>query len=449
MRSISSTLESNQKSVGVDGNPQDFIWKIVLTRSGQDTKTYTKTRILSISHSEEDDSGVATVILDNSDGTLTSLNFERYKCVISYGFNDPTQGDEYSPVAPLFVDKQTFLSAEGVLICRLLMIGIPNQMGLDKAESEYTQESDDGTTATSLITSIVNGTLTTFSNYISYFPTFDSSDPIIGSFTPADYFIVRENDNRLDKVVELLGWTGEKMRAEDDGKIHFFDPTISGASFDYEYKLLVAGEHTFFNKELSNRFVQPNKVVVKSRDAHSPQYSGSATSATSFALDSKIETIKLRLPSNALAASIAAARIESYELNAETGAVEVPMNVGQEVWDYIKVTDSRQGDTRTGNVRFITRTVSIPGRGGSPTFRMFIGFGTLTEHTPFASVESVAGISRERGGTRELDDVIRTFNERILLNTLAISQLRTELFLGGVRIPRLHVTEELIIPVET
>lgn len=374
MRTLSATLTSNQAGLFVTGLPYKKIYKIVLTRSGQATKTYTKTRIKKIIQTEKENHGVSIVLLDNSDDTLTSLDFEMYKCVISLGYNDPTQGDEYSPLAPLYVINQRFFSAQGVKVCQLEMVGIPNQMAMDKAESVYTQNENDTNTVKTLITAVVDKTLAPYTNYNSYSATFDGTDDaLLGTFIPRDYFRVGENENRLDKVQELLLWTGEKMRPEDDGALHFFDPVISGDVYDYEYKLKVSGEHTFFDKELTNRFVNPNKVIVKSLDVHNPQYSGSATSATSFALAPKTETLRLLLASNAQAADLAVARIETYELDAETGAVRVPMNVGQEVWDYIKVTDSRQGDSRTGNVRYIRRHVEVTG--GRLIWDMQIRFG--------------------------------------------------------------------------
>ena len=374
MRTLSATLTSNQSAVGVDGRPQTPIWRIVLTRAGQSTKTYTKTRVVRISgHIEEEDNQVATVLLDNSDGTLTSLDFEMYKGVISYGYTDPTNGDEYSPCAPLYVLGQRFYSAQGALVCQLNLIGIPNLMAMDKAESELTLTDGDARTVKALLTAVADASLPPYTNYTNYTVTYDSEDNVIDALKPKDSFNIGINENRWSKVSQLLGWTGNKIRAEDDGNLHTFNPTTTGSTYDYEYKLAVSGEHTFFNKELRNRFVNPNKVVVESHEAHDPQYTGNATSATSFALFPKTETIRLRLPSDTLAASIASARIKAYELNAEKGSVNVPMNVGQEVWDYIKVTDSRQNDSREGNVRYIQRNVEVTRNG--LVWEMEIRFG--------------------------------------------------------------------------
>ncbi len=326
---------------------------------------------------EEEDNGIATVLLDNSDNSLTSIDFERYKGVISYGYNDPTQGDEYSATAPVYVNGQRLYSAEGILVCQLNLIGIPNLLGIDLAESELTLPDGDVRTVKTLIGAVANASLAPYSNYTNYTTTYNSEDTLIDSFKPKEIFRVGLNANRLRKILELLGWTGSKMRPEDDEALHFFDPVISGTNYDYEYKLAVSGEHTFFNKELRNRFVNPNKEVVSSHPSHQPQYTSSATSATSFALFPQTHTTYLRLASDAEASNIASAFIERYELNAERGAVKVPMNVGQEVWDWIKVTDSRQGDSRTGNVRYLKRNVQVPQR-GNLVFDMDIRFGKST-----------------------------------------------------------------------
>ena len=261
MRTLSATLTTNQKAMG------NVLYKLVLSRAGQSTQTYTKTRIHSIGHVEEEFNGNASVLLDNADNALTTIDFERYKGVLSYGYNDPTQGDEYSSCAPLYVTGQRLFSAQGVLVCQLNLIGIPNLLALDLAESILELTNGDVRTAKTLISAIANASLAPYTNYTNYTTTYDSEDSLIDSFKPKEFFRVGENATRLSMVQRLLAWTGSKMRTEDDEALHFFDPVISGSSFDYEYKLAVSGEHPFFNKELRNRFVNPNKEVVKSHDA--------------------------------------------------------------------------------------------------------------------------------------------------------------------------------------
>ncbi len=429
MRTLSATLTSNQKSVGVDTSRQVPLWKIVLSRAGEDTKTYTNTRLIAIrGHIEEEYSQVATVLLDNSDNALTSIDFEMYKGVISYGYNDPTQGDEYSACAPLYVTGQRLYSAQKVLVCQLSLIGIPNLMGLDLAESSLDLTEDDSRTVKTLLTAIVDKTLAPYTNYTSYTATYDGSDDaLIGSFKPKELFSVGENDSRLSKIKELLSWTGEKMIVKADGKVHFLNPTTTGSTYDYEYELNVSGEHTFFSKELRNRFVNPNKEVVKSHKAHQPQFSGSSTSATSYGHDPKTHTTELRLASDAEGANISSAIIERYELDADIGAVLVPMNVGQEVFDFINATDSRQGDSRKGNVRYIRRDVEIPQRGRRLTWNMEVRFGRTALQpltlSPLARLPSESAstqvsvnslIEAYNGLADNLDTTISALNEIII-----------------------------------
>ena len=515
-----------QKSIGVDGGvTADPIWKLVLSRSGQTTRGYDRERIRQIRETEEDDSQILEVLLDNSDQALIALNFERFQGIFSSGYNtgvartawaantvyavndirvpttanangyqyrcsvagtshatteptwgtalgvtqtdgtvtwemDGNVGDEYSICAPFKVESQEFLSGMGVLLCQLYCIGKPNQMGQDKAESRYTQISADTNTVKTLITAIAQKTLTPYTNYTSVTATYDSEDSLISTFIPADFFSVETNESRLEKTKELLAYTGCKQRYRDDGQLHILDPVTTGVTYDYEYKFDVSGDHTFFSKAVRERFVNPNKEIVKSHEDHTPQYSGSATSATSFALDVKIRTTLRRLASNAQGTSIAEAMIEQTELASERGSITVPMNAGQEVWDYVKVTDSRQGDTRTGNVQRIQRRIKIP-EGREPlTWEMEIRFGRVSELSLLSQYAAGGSQVAASGADRyallaanigELSDnliaLARTYdNLRVAHNSLVARF--NELIKFGAVMPRLHVTEQLIIPVE-
>ncbi|KKM74424.1 hypothetical protein LCGC14_1400390, partial [marine sediment metagenome] len=107
MRGLSGTLTSNQKLGGIG------ISKIVLTKSGENTLTYggdTTNRIVDIKHDEQEWSQTAVVVIENRGGELTNLDLWGYKGIISNGFNDPAQGDEYSPTAPLYVIRQKGLT---------------------------------------------------------------------------------------------------------------------------------------------------------------------------------------------------------------------------------------------------------------------------------------------------------------------------------------------------
>ena len=506
MRTLSSTLLAAQKSLSYIP-----IWKVVLSRTGQTTRGYDKTRVLGITHPENPGSQTE-VILHNADGALTTLNFEHYKMVISYGMatgvaraawavntayslddirvpttangyqyrcsvagtshaaTEPTwptdlgvtvtdgtvtwemdgvTGDEYSRTAPLRVRVQELHSGMGILRVIGRAKGIEDQMAEDKAESEYTPDSDDTKTVKTLITEIVNADLDPYTRYEIFNATFDSKDTIIDTFVPKDYFTISENDNRLEKVEELLAYTGVKKRPENDGKLHFLDPTTTGTTYAYEYKFNVSGDHTFWNKSIRLRFVNPNREIVKSGEGHDNPYSGEATSATSYALAPKTHTVRRRLTSSTEAGNIAAAMIESNELDDERGFVTVPMNVGQERWDYIKVTDSRQGDTRVGNIQYLQRNVKIPLGREPMTFNMTLSFGKLAPSVLANMALGTQEISAQAvaDALLELWVLVNSYSQDIALNRAEIMKLKQPLSMPTT-VPKWHVSEELIIPVQ-
>jgi len=152
MRTLSVKLTAEQKKLSYKG-----IWKIVLTKSGQTTRTYTNTRILDIDHEEEPYDQHAKVLLDNSDGALTSLALQGYQAVISYGMTT-ADGDEYSPTAPMKCLAMDFLSMEDKLVCTIECMGIPNLLAEDRASGSYIPTEHDLKTVKDLIAEIMAGT---------------------------------------------------------------------------------------------------------------------------------------------------------------------------------------------------------------------------------------------------------------------------------------------------
>jgi len=523
MKSLTSTLLAAQKGFGVSGAAYDAIWKVVLSLSGQTTRGYDINRVMQVQYTEEEDNIVAQVLLDNSDAAITGKDFEQYQCIYSRGYNtgvtrsawvkntayavdaivtpttvtgyqyrctvagtshatteptwgtalgvtqtdgtvtwemDGNVGDEYVARSPMKVDGQEFISSMTQLQCRLYLVGIPNQMREDKAESAYDQTDADTNTCKDLITAISAKTLAPYTNYSAVTYTFEGvsasyplgyDDGIIDSYAPKDYFSVQVNENRDDKIQELLDYTKCKRRAGSDGAMHVFLPTLSGDTYDYEYRLEVSGYHTFFQKNLRNRFVNPNKEVVRSHPDHATQWLGSDTSATSYALNKKIHTTYRRLASSAQGAAIADAIIERYELNAERGSAVVPMNCGQELFDYIKVTDSSEVTTRTGNVQYIQENCKVAGDRDDGYYNMTIRFGRLnTQSISFAGAEvalTAAEATAARGVTTEtwlLDKIADLMDD---VKTLYENQNTMIDYLNQGIVQKWHVTELAIAPV--
>lgn len=386
MRDLSATkLEIAQKKASL--NP---LIKITLTHS-TDTVTLREDKILNISHEEEPYRASCKLVCDNSDGYFTELDFKGWKAVISYGLLTKN-GEEFSDTSPLWVIAQQLDSSEGKLICTLTMVGIPNMLSEDRASASYVPDEDDSKTVKTLIREIAGDSgvthLACFNHTQKYDVAFDSEDSLIDSYKPKDTFRVYINSSRLAAIRRLLDYTWCVIRYGADGKLHILKPTISEESFNYEYSL---EDHVFFSKAYRKTLVIPNKIIVQSRVDDDPQSSGEATDPTSYALLPKTEYHQMRLTDNGEAADIADAILSKYQLNAEMGAANVSMNVGAEVFDYVKVTDAREGDSRIGNIGSLTRTYS-PGK-----YTLSFSFGAwLTVRKILSDLEVSGGVDFER-----------------------------------------------------
>jgi len=354
MRTLSSTLESAQQKKTLSP-----LVKIVLT-SGATTYTYEQDRISSISHEEEPYRHSAEVTLDNSDGALTGLDFKGWKAVISYGLVTKA-GAEYSATAPLWVVHQELNSSPGKLTCELRAVGIPNLLAEDRANDSYLPTNADTKTVKTLIREIAGDTgvtqLACYNHGQAYDTVWETGyDALADTYIPKDGFRIDINGSRLAAIRRPLGYTKNVIRFENDGKLHILKPTTTGTTYDYEYSLETG--HCFFAKAYRKSLVIPNYIVVKSNSKDDPQYSGSAQDAESYALIPKRQYRRTRLQSNAEATSIAEAIIFNFQLNAQMGAFSCPINVGQELYDYVRVVDARENDERTGNIGSIRRQYS-------------------------------------------------------------------------------------------
>ncbi len=275
--------------------------------------------------------------------------------------------------------------------------------------------------------------LACYNSFPSFDVVFDSEDSLIDTFVPADSFSISRGSNREAKVNELLSYTKCVKRYEADGKPHIFVPivttsttwatntsysvgdtvvptvaneveykcTTAGTShasteptwanalevadtiadgtvtwtvgYDYDYRL-ESTYHTFFNETYRKRVVIDGKVVVSSTEASGDGYSGNASDPNYSnypTILQTIDTVNLRVTGNAQCTAIATARLSHHQAAAERGSGVVPMNVGAEVHDFVKVKDTRLDEYRVGNIGYIRRT----NEGGNP--RMEFRFGKL------------------------------------------------------------------------
>lgn len=445
MRTLTGNLETNQKSL--ERYP---LCKLVLTKAGESTQTYnidsSTNRLLALTHIEQEFSQIANVAV-NSDATLAALSLHGYTATISYGYNDGTNGDEYSAAAPLEVvamKSDTMLNrSQAMLVTWFTCAGIFDMMEADKASAKYTQDSGNTDTVKTLLTAVANATLSPFSHCKNYTITFDSEDSLIDSYIPADFFYVAFNESRLTAFQKLIKTTKCKARIEADGNIHIFYPKITGSDwaastayvrgdyvqpttatgltyecttagtsdaseptwpttaggtvvdntvtwtardYDYEYND-AASNHNFFEKSTRQRLVIPTKWIVEEYSDYGSGYSGSAAdSASETALGRSLPSHKyVRAASNAECTAIATALLQHDQVAAEKGHGEVPMNCGQEVMDYINITDSIASDSRAGNVGYLKRQY----RAGQQ-FSMEIRFGRPAQQLPWLGGEAEA-----------------------------------------------------------
>ena len=377
-----------------------------LYKAGEAVKLYdissTTNRIISLNHIEQEWSQVAYIAI-RSDATLAALDLQGWRGDIYYGYNDAVAGDEHSLCAPLEVVAQNtdtiFSTQQTQLVTSFSMAGVFNFMQADKASSNYSLEYDDVRTVKDLLTQIAGATLPPFSHCKSYTITYDSEDSLINTYIPADYFYVSFGEDRLSAFRKLLKTTKCKAKIQADGAIHIFNPKIVG-SYDYEYNDAVTN-HNFFEKGVRERLVIPNKQIVSSSESHTTQYTGNAVDAASYAALGRyiVDEKYIRATSNDQCTAIATAMLQHLQIDAERGHGFAPINCGQEVMDYINITDSVAGDTRAGNIGYLQRRY-VPGKRFDQEFR----FGALAD-----AMELAIGVTEgELSGAQALQIAIDT-----------------------------------------
>ena len=363
MRTLSPALTSAQEKIA-----KKALARIVLTHNST-TYTYDKTRIISVKETEDGALQEIEIVLDNSDKALTDISLQGYQGVLSFGANIE-KFDEYSEGPPMYVLYQDFNSDPDNLTCTLNLVGKANLMRMDEANDNYEPDEEDTDSVKTLVDAVIGATLACFDHCTAYTTEWDTGyDDLADTYVPKTAFRVYQKNNRWSTVEKLLGYTQNVARVEADGKVHIFKPTKSGTTYDYEYSL--ESGHPFFAKALRNRLVIPNYVRVESQEEDEDQYSGTATDATSYALLPKAYYKKTYLASDDQGEDIAEAILDKAQMWCQAGSATVPMNVGAEVFDYVKVTDSREDDNRVGNIGKLVRYFNLR----KNEFRMYFQFG--------------------------------------------------------------------------
>ena len=403
--------------IGPDGAP-DYIY------SSLDDE------IIKLKHIERPFGGVATIVLNNYDKSLKDIDFRGRRVEISYWFKDI--GGTAGKAAPLWVLSDRELSSEGQNQVELICIDIWNVLSLLKmgiggtrlagtitgtlALTDTLTGDSSGATGTVILLGTayvhlgdVSGKFVVgekakkdVSNYI----TIDAVDTVGSSSGPAWNWEVRDKtiENILDQLLssisvdvdidvsdgivdtykppystvmgqttflqvvqDMLRKTKLGFRMQNDGDLHLFEIDDVPGNEVYTYDT----DHVFYVDIRDLSLMLPNRVICV--DGEGGHY-GSAENATAIAAFMAITSFigADKLVNDAEADSIAAAELARSEWNSAAGNIVAPMNVGQELFDYIKVIDSRNDITYYGWVGGIVREWE------SGVYRISLELGNLT-----------------------------------------------------------------------
>jgi len=351
-------------------------------------------RILKTSHLEEPYRASATILLNDSDKLLTGVDLKGESLAIGYGMyvdDEPI----YSLTAPLRVKSHRNDSSEGKLVTELTCFGVMQELDDDKAVEKFTGDTETVKTLIQYVLQPQDNSFAPFLDYPDFILVFDSEDSLIDSVVPGSGFTIKTNETRLQAIAKLFTHTYCVIRPGNEepdinGKrtLHIFKPKTSG-SFDYDYSL---SSHTFWAKSSISSLVVPNYIIVKTPEDVTPSYSGYAKDVENYnKYPSKITEHISGLTSDGEASEVAQAILSNVQQAEETAATSVPMNCGAEVYDWVKVVDTREGTEVKGNIGVLRRSWDSSAR-GIDKFPMSFSFGG------WLSVEKISKLLFLTGG---------------------------------------------------
>lgn len=137
---------------------RDQLVRVTLSKTDETDIVLEQDRILKVpSQDESSNSQVAEIVCNNSDGYFNTLDLKGWDALFEWGLVT-SEGDEYARRPPLKVLSQYELSSQGVLVCQLSFIGIPDRLALDKASGDWLGHATDTKTVKDLIAEVADGT---------------------------------------------------------------------------------------------------------------------------------------------------------------------------------------------------------------------------------------------------------------------------------------------------
>lgn len=289
------------------------------------------------------------------------------KVNIIWGYAGTTQRIK-SP--PLFVVGVSGVSEPGNVVVRFDCMGWWELLAASRVVRDPTTAEDPppvwpaDTTVKSILTEILVGRGNVF---------LDDDDGVVNTYRP--FYEADGLESVLTTVRNLLDMTSSYIRIRDDG-FHIVNPQPS-SPLSYTYDL---DDHAFFKRSESVMAVVPNRIVmVPSLPTvdEAPDFIGVALDQDSIDRLGYLDSITADEGLKSEGEANARAYYILHRLKAESsaGIAVVPMNIGQELYDRVAMTDDRIGTVPIYSFIGMIKRLWRPGE-----YSMEIGLGGLMPH---------------------------------------------------------------------
>lgn len=232
----------------------------------------------------------------------------------------------------------------------------------------------------------------------------DSSDATQGS-DEVPRIIAQDGLPWRDLIQDVLGFSNLGIILKKDGfHATYIDPAETTTVYDYVIPS-DGSNHAALEAQIDIYQVIPNRVTYA--DLTGGNVGITAADTDSSDVHGPIEVViwDESVDGADRAKKLAARHLERLQRDKAQGHMTVPMNIGQEVWDFVQVGDSRTGETKKGFVTQIQRTWEP----GKYEMKLLLGrveesitAGSLWDPFRLVNIEIAAAISPELLVRRDL-----------------------------------------------
>lgn len=333
MRTLSGTLTAAQKAV--TNTPYIRVY-LPDYSGGTDLSSY----LIALDHIEQTFGGSATLLFTEATTwfcpSSTPIDLRGQRVDIGYGCTTGA-GDEYSTSAPLYIRNTRLVSAEGILQVQFDCFDFWQKLQSLRVTKDAAGPAPgwlETKTIQEIFTELLEGPFTSTGLTL----TIDSNDGIFDTFKP--YYLSNINDSVSNILSDLINLTNCGVRMETDGMHVFALPTSTSGATDFA---LGSSDHRFFSAVYDDEVSIPNRIIVVN-DYDTPVYFGYGIDTNSYGqlgyYVSRIFAVA-GIDNNTEATQMAEAILSAIMRQTSDGVVIVPHHCGLELYDYVKVTDTR------------------------------------------------------------------------------------------------------------